>query len=52
MKKSLTILFLLTFLLTSCNFPLAQATPDMALVATRVPRRLLLQRRKPRQLFQ
>ena len=36
MKKSLTILFLLTFLLTSCNFPLAQATPDMALVATRV----------------
>jgi len=36
MKKSFSIILLLTFLLTSCNFPLTQATPDMNLVATRV----------------
>ena len=36
MKKSFTIILLLTFLLTSCNFPLTQATPDMNLVDTSV----------------
>ncbi len=36
MKKSIITLVLLAFLLTSCNFPLMRATPDMNLVSTKV----------------
>lgn len=36
MRKLFTVLFLLTLLLTSCNFPLSNPTPDMNLVSTKV----------------
>jgi len=36
MKKLSTLVVLLAFLLTSCNFPLMRATPDINLVATKV----------------
>lgn len=36
MRKLIPVLLLMSILLTSCNFPLAQSTPDPALVATGV----------------
>jgi len=36
MRKTIAILILLTFLLTSCNFPLAKPTPDLNVVSTKV----------------
>lgn len=36
MRKTLPVFITLTFLLTSCNFPLAKPTPDLNIVSTKV----------------